>query len=53
MRRSEDAEFRHDAPASPLVMPRLNEDECRNKRLLPRNHEAIRTQIETRMAGRP
>jgi SpoVK/Ycf46/Vps4 family AAA+-type ATPase len=27
-------------------------DECRNKRLLPPNHEAIRKQIESRLAGR-
>jgi AAA+ superfamily predicted ATPase len=27
-------------------------DECRNKRLLPRNHEAIRHQIEARAASR-
>jgi AAA+ superfamily predicted ATPase len=27
-------------------------DECRNKRLLPRNHEAIRKEIEDRLAGR-
>jgi ATP-dependent 26S proteasome regulatory subunit len=26
-------------------------DECRNKRLLPRNHEAIRSEIEARIAG--
>jgi ATP-dependent 26S proteasome regulatory subunit len=27
-------------------------DECRNKRLLPRNHEAIRKEIESRLAPR-
>jgi hypothetical protein len=27
-------------------------DECRNKRLLPRNHEAIRREIEARHAAR-
>jgi len=26
----------------------LNDDECRNKRLLPRNAEAIRKEIEAR-----
>jgi hypothetical protein len=27
-------------------------DECRNKRLLPRNHEQIRAEIEARRAAR-
>jgi SpoVK/Ycf46/Vps4 family AAA+-type ATPase len=27
-------------------------DECRNKRLLPRNHESIRREIESRLAAR-